>query len=785
MKRDKIIIRIMICILELLLIVNIIGDFMKPRTAYSLYTEDMQSQGAVEVNLDGRGWYIDNSIELQDKVFLKTKGVDLVKGSYNVILHYQSGGEGILISFDSENSSYRLTAGRKNMRLADGGSGKIYELYLTENQSGVYIEFLYEGYGYGWISSVDIMQTYGMERVNLFYCLLIIIILEIIWHCIAHNTVDKLLKDNEKCKVALTIICLGVPVILSSLPDLFYYVIDGFDLNFHLMRIEGIAEALKGGSIPARIQTNWLNGYGYSVSVFYGDFLLYIPAFLRMLGMPLQSAYKVFVFLINVLTGMTMYLAAKNMTKSRKMGIYAGYFYLLMPYRLSCLYVRAGVGEYCSMVFFPLIIWGLYQIYTLDPNSKKWKWIWIMPAFGYFGVINSHLISTVIVGVVTIISCIILYKATFEKERFIALVKVVMATIIMSAGYLIPLLDYMGNDYNINDASYIEMLQTKGAFFSQILTLFPKGSNLSAWIEDYLTYEEEMVFSLGIIAWMGIALFLIYYIAAKRENAVLAGHKRGERTAIFVILGMGILSMIMGTDIFPWDAITAKLGDLGYLITKIQFPWRYLSVASALLVLGVIMVMNSKTMKKMVEDLKLNYNYYRSAGLLCVVFAIISAGYFTSEIIVENDALYIVGNSDLQTSNLQGEEYVPAGVDVQTLIAKREPEGKNIVLIDYYSEQSKYFVFVEETQNDNMVSIPKMYYDGYEAKIKGNSKWIKCQSDEMGRVAISLPQGYEGEVCVVFREPWYWRAAELISVISLLGATGYFTMRKRYLYNEK
>ena len=47
-----------------------------------------------------------------------------------------------------------------------------------------------------------------------------------------------------------------------------------------------------------------MEGYGYPVSVYYGDFLLYFPALLRLCGVPVVAAYKIFVALVNLGTGL-------------------------------------------------------------------------------------------------------------------------------------------------------------------------------------------------------------------------------------------------------------------------------------------------------------------------------------------------------------------------------------------------------------------------------------------------------------------------------------------------
>ena len=93
---------------------------------------------------------------------------------------------------------------------------------------------------------------------------------------------------------------LGLLILLSGIPLMAdYFYADAHDLAFHLMRIEGLKEELLNGSFPVRMQTYWLNGYGYPVSIFYGDLLLYIPAVLRIFGVSVLASYNIYVLLIN------------------------------------------------------------------------------------------------------------------------------------------------------------------------------------------------------------------------------------------------------------------------------------------------------------------------------------------------------------------------------------------------------------------------------------------------------------------------------------------------------
>ena len=86
-------------------------------------------------------------------------------------------------------------------------------------------------------------------------------------------------------------------ILFVSVPLYFGYLINGHDLQYHLLRIEGIKDGLLAGDFPIKIQSNWLKGNGYATAVFYGDLFLYIPAILRLCGFSIAQSYNIYVFL--------------------------------------------------------------------------------------------------------------------------------------------------------------------------------------------------------------------------------------------------------------------------------------------------------------------------------------------------------------------------------------------------------------------------------------------------------------------------------------------------------
>lgn len=102
---------------------------------------------------------------------------------------------------------------------------------------------------------------------------------------------------------------------------------------------------------------------------------MYFPALLRLLGASPVAAYHIFVFSINGMTAWIMYVCAKGMARSRYAGLLASVLYTLSTWRAVNLYHRAAVGEALAMLFFPLLLYGLYLLLAGDcRNGGCWPW---------------------------------------------------------------------------------------------------------------------------------------------------------------------------------------------------------------------------------------------------------------------------------------------------------------------------------------------------------------------------------------------------------------------------
>ena len=98
-------------------------------------------------------------------------------------------------------------------------------------------------------------------------------------------------KQND-FRLGFAIFCIVMLVVLS--PMITRMLPIGHDWKFQLLRLESLKAGLQSGQFPVRMDPVFFNGFGYASSLFYPDFLLYIPAVLQLLGVSLVSSYKIF-----------------------------------------------------------------------------------------------------------------------------------------------------------------------------------------------------------------------------------------------------------------------------------------------------------------------------------------------------------------------------------------------------------------------------------------------------------------------------------------------------------
>ena len=745
--------------------------FLIPNAEYIFSGQELQTDYGIYMEnfLEGYGggYYLDNGVDAPGTdtgdyslLTVSTPVMNLHRGSYEVTISYSTNDNTNACDIEADYLTYPILTSINGRGLSTDSSEKIFQWSSPIAVNGYQVIMRYNGNGYLFVDSISVRETNIWKNVTLFCAIVFLLVLCIAGCCIKWKPA---LFSGQNRFVAVTMLLL---VIFTTMPLLSHYLPKGHDLNFHLYRIEAIKEALEAGQIPVRMPFSWNNGYGYAVSIFYGELLLYIPALLRIIGVSVQNAYKIFVLGINLITCLTAYYCFQKILKDSRAALLGCAGYMLAPYRLSCLFLRASVGEYTAMAFLPLVFYGLYRIFSEETEWKKEKRVWLPAVVGYSGIIQSHVISCVMVGIFTGLVCLVMIRKILQPRRFLELVKIGVITILLNCWYLVSFLDYMRLGYTAQDPSTLGRFHANGTFLSQLLTIFPAGSGSSRTVVDGLGLSPEMSYALGggILATM---VFYLYYRMKYSEKG-----SRIQKMGDFCLL-FGVFTLFMTTIWFPWDFIQ-QMNRLTTMITQnIQFPWRFLGIASLFLAAAASCL--CALMKKREQKMEMY-----GTSLLIISLSVISAGYFMSDYVQEADQGFYMDETSVSSYDTMQGEFLPAGTDRAMFANTSLIPGAELEVLDYTKENGVITVKCRNNSGqENCADVSFLYYRGYQAVDQNTGEKLGVVCSDENRVRVMIPAGYEGTFRVQFVSPWYWRVSEVVSVLSLIGIAVMVCLRKK------
>lgn len=508
------------------------------------------------------------------------------------------------------------------------------------------------------------------------------------------------------------------------------------DLNFILMRIDGLKDGLLSGEFPVRIQPNWLNGYGYATSIFYGDLFLTVPAVLRILGLSVQGAYFAYQLCVNAATCLIAYYCFKGMFGSRQIALVGSCVYTLSTFRLMLVYVLTRGGMYTAYTFLPLAAYGIYLIYFDCRNQKSWFYL----AIGMTGIIQSHLLTAQVTVFTIALIILVSIKSFFQKKRLLAMIKAVAASIVLNIGFLVPLLDYIG-DMHVSSDSWKEIwnfIQRKGEDGSGFFAMFREGNS---------TQAPDMILIFGML------LFLILLVCSDRQEGVKY-RKIGSVTGT-----VSLLLLFMGTKYFPWDQIEICFPNSRMIVNSLQFPHRFYETGIVLMVItlccGLIML------KEQIGD----RSEYRTGVALIFCICLLSAGYILSNLINHESVTKLYNTGDLDDKWINTEEYLPEGAEPELFTLETASAGDGVRISSYKKEALHIQMqCTNEGNGSGYVELPLVYYKGYQARDRADND-LEVICGENKTVVLKIPPNYRGEVSVFFQEPLLWTATFWISVV--------------------
>lgn len=647
----------------------------------------------------------------------------------------------------------------------EGRIGKVYaqiKLPVDKNRTSLNIKFdeyttnvqirLVKIEGECRLTELSYRNTERYNDAIIIYVLLVICLVAAI--TVLHNS-------SKKKETFWITICLFSVILISMSPYMNSFLTKGHDLDFHLMRIEGIYQGLMLGEFPIRVNTVQANGYGYITPIMYPQLLLYIPALFRLLGLSLLNSYKLLVWMGTIITVYVSYYSFKRVLNNSWAGMIASTFFSLGLYRLTNVYCRAAVGEFLAMAFLPLVFYGMYEILVGDYR----KWIW--GAIGLTLTFQQHLITMEIVLVFIFITCVFFIRCFIKKpQRIWALMKAAFITVLLNIGTLLPIMDFMRENLTIVRAK--RYLPDMVVYLSEVFATFVemKGKQMLRG-----TTSGEMPLSIGGVLLFVASLFLIYSYHKKLElecdrNLYLL-KKLGEYCII-----VGTLAIIMSMWFFPWTMLS-KIPLVERFASSLQFFSRLLMVPATLfsLVGGVLVAI---MLKKYPERKNIIIG---SAFLIAVISCL-----YPLESVIQNPSYE--SKAEVAGVSYTDELYLYDGDKKDPL----ENMGKRIWVSDdaeiVCKNLTRQGTEVEcnlelyEISNNTYIELPLYYYPQY--KVELNGKELKCDKGTYGVIRAYLNQeNKSGNLKLYYDVPVIWKAAELLSAITLTGVLIYIFRIKR------
>lgn len=550
----------------------------------------------------------------------------------------------------------------------------------------------------------------------------------------------------------------------------------------HGARIAELVRSAQAGHLPVRWTENFGYGYGMPLFEFYAPLPYYIGGFVYWLSNDLVFASKLLFFIPNLGAVIGSYLLGKKLY-GRKGGIIVATAFALAPYRAVNLFVRGAVSESWGMMAMPFVLWaGISYIESIKNKSQSLAWLTFCVSL--VTLFLSHNLSTLMFVPV---SFIFLTLVAWQRSSgnsfsvFLASVSKIFGLYLLSIGlsafYLFPAL--LEKDFTIISSIL------SGYFFYSHHFLYIRqflqpnwGYGGSAWGPD-----DGISFFLGYgqLLGLGISLVMVGWqllkkiTTAKKSSSqqivkMISFALQTPHFQLFVLSGVVVIGALFLTLLkseWLWSSLP--------LISYIQFPWRWLSVAALFLAImagySAILIQSRRLLMLLVGSL--------------LVILTLNMQYFQPESYLGQNADFYYSEPKLIRSEMSGvlPDYIPVGLKLAKLASPTDAtqsswlatntDGtvvttKTAELIPEFSiaVNRPHQKVIDFTLADQAtIEFAVAYYPGWRAEIDG--KETQIQPSETGLIGVTVPAG-KHSVGIEFGSTPVRFWSDIVSLLSLL-----------------
>ena len=547
---------------------------------------------------------------------------------------------------------------------------------------------------------------------------------------------------------AFCILCfLAVNLYLLAILHPFDSIIMGHDFQYHYLRIDAVQYNIENNSFSG-IDYLFFDGGGYA-SFAYPDLFLYIPALLKIAGLSTGASMTVLIVLCNIFSYWFMYIFMKHISKSPVLGTIGAVLYALSTYRLDNIVTRVALGEVLAGVFWPLILYGLY-----DFIFGKFKKPYLL-GFGFVGMLLSHSISTIMALVLAVALSLAFIKRIISDRRKLPMLFITAGfAIAVTAFYWLPL---------------IELLSSCEISAQHKATYLPEENGVSL----VMLFKERL--DGGGVAGMKFPIFLLCiprmfltrsspitrrYLTDKNTNK-----RKGILVAADAFFIAGLVSVLLSTELIPWHVLPK-------FFNFIQFPWRFFAPASILLITAGSVYTYYIALYTKASKIAMGVI---TATAMLVAFVHVQL----SNLALMQPNLYA---NMYSTFNISQGEWLPLAANDAGVSALRG-RGENVLLdnslIPCERKNGTLTFVLSENETADHAELPYIWYKGYEAEDENGNRLDISMSD-IGLVQVDLRNAV-GKITVEHKPTTIRIVSYFISLAAIVALiiTTIFLRRKR------
>ena len=447
-----------------------------------------------------------------------------------------------------------------------------------------------------------------------------------------------------------------------------------------------------------------------------------------------------------------LYLASENPEAIRAVTVHkvgAGVLYTLCIYRLVNVYSRATLGESLAMVFFPVVMLGLYEVLRRD--ERKWPLL----ALGMTGVCMSHLLSTMFCVLFCAIAALASAgKLLARKRRILAVLAAAGVTALCALWFFVPMMQYTADGIStsvvLNSSEYVHRL----------------GSFLVGFAGDVKAdAPEDFAYTIGVVP--GLALLIGCALLLARRYAAGRAEMRTENDRLALgLLALGALALGLSTDFFPWRTLCSIRKPFSTFFMQIQFPWRFVGMA--------VPMLSAAAAWGYLREERDAKTGMAALIALCVVFS----GYTMQTMVQRLPELEKETYTDTRIG--QFEYTYPCTEKTALKVGDVRTSQPGVCSVLSYEKRGTELTATVQLEGEAAyIELPLLYYPGYRAEIDGQAQTVARGTNNMVRV-YGLSSGESGTVHVWYQPPTAWLIAQGASVLgALLLAASLRRMRRR------